>query len=132
MTTGAEIVSAARKYLGVRWRHQGRSSLGVDCLGLLVLVGKDLGLESRDTTDYARLPDGARLMRELDEQLTRVAEHQAGDILLMRFNSSPQHLAIKTDIGIIHAYAQARKVVEHSLDSVWSSRIVCSYRLPEV
>jgi cell wall-associated NlpC family hydrolase len=34
------IVSAARSWLGVPWRHQGRTRQGVDCAGLVVLVGR--------------------------------------------------------------------------------------------
>ena len=37
------IVAAARTWLGVPWRHQGRTRQGVDCAGLVVLVGRGLG-----------------------------------------------------------------------------------------
>jgi hypothetical protein len=33
---------------------------------------------------------------------------------------------------LIHAYAQARKVVEHRLDGPWRDRVVQAYSLPGV
>lgn len=132
MVTRQQVIVAARSYLGVRWKHQGRSRLGIDCLGLLIAVASDLGLSAHDSTDYPRIPDGFRLMRELNTHLRPVSECDVGDVLLMRFNTNPQHVAIKTDVGIIHSYANARKVVEHGLDATWSSRIVCAYQFPGI
>jgi cell wall-associated NlpC family hydrolase len=127
MTTRQQIVDTARSYLGVRYKHQGRTKFGLDCLGLLVRVAHDLGLSTDDATDYGSVPDSRRLMRELDARLDVVLAPQIGDVLLMRFDNNPQHLAIITDKGIIHSYAQARKVVEHGLNDEWSRLIVRAY-----
>lgn len=127
MTTRKDIIETARKYLGVRYKHQGRTRFGLDCLGLVVRVAHDLGLSDEDSTDYGNVPDGKRLMLEFDKRLDVVNHGQPGDVLLMRFDQNPQHLAIITDKGIIHSYAQARAVVEHGLDDVWSNRIVRTY-----
>jgi cell wall-associated NlpC family hydrolase len=127
MVTRQNIVDEARTYLNVRWHHQGRNMAGVDCLGLVILVAHQLGLTDFDTADYGRIPDGQRLRAGLTEHMDVTRTHQPGDVLLMRFEQHPQHVAIVTDRGIIHAYAQVRKVVEHRLDSVWSSRIVAAY-----
>ena len=43
------IIAAARAWLGVPWRHQGRTRQGVDCAGLVVLVGREFGLAAYDT-----------------------------------------------------------------------------------
>jgi len=63
---------------------------------------------------------------------------EAGDILLMRFALDPQHLAVYAgysdtyqDDGIIHAWAQARKVCEHRLTPDWRARIVRAYRFKD-
>ncbi len=70
-----------------------------------------------------------------DAQFIRIPmeDIRPGDLLLMRFEQEPQHLAIVGDyefggLSIIHAYAQARKVVETRLDDVWLSRVVVAYR----
>jgi cell wall-associated NlpC family hydrolase len=127
MITRQEIINAARNYLGVRYKHQGRTRFGLDCLGLVVRVAHDLSLSNEDSTDYGSVPDGKRLMREMDARLDITMNAKPGDVLLMRFDKNPQHLAIMTDKGIIHSYAQVRGVVEHRLDDEWAKRIVRSY-----
>jgi hypothetical protein len=50
-------------------------------------------------------------------------------VALFRINKEPQHVGIITDIGIIHAYAQARKVVEHNLDDWWKARLAGCFKV---
>lgn len=129
-----EIIAAARRYLGVRYHHQGRNRAGLDCAGLVVAVARDLGVSTAgDMIGYSRTPDGASLKAALDSSAARpVSDFQPGDILLMRFQAQPQHIAIATDIGIIHSYLMARRVVEHRLDAEWRARIVAAYAFPGV
>jgi hypothetical protein len=50
----------------------------------------------------------------------------------MRFNADPQHFGFLSGSEpdyLIHAYAGARRVVEHSIDAVWRGRILRAYRL---
>lgn len=42
--TRAAIITAARAQLGTPFRHQGRSAQGVDCVGLLICIGRALDL----------------------------------------------------------------------------------------
>lgn len=128
IVTRADIVSEARKNLGVRWHHQGRSRAGIDCIGLVIKVAHALGLSTFDIIDYSRQPDPTMLRALMAEHMTPVDAPQLGDVLLMRFETEPQHVAIVTDIGMIHAYAQARRVVEHRLDSQWRSRVLGYYQ----
>ncbi len=55
------------------------------------------------------------------------------DIALFSIDGLPQHMGIISDfgsgLGLIHAYAPAKKVVEHALDDFWCSKMVCAYRL---
>jgi len=147
--TGKEIVRAARGWIGTRFSHQGRlrktisHSGGVDCLGLLVGVAQELdlrdGLGNRlsqaDECQYSHLPDVqylesvlARLMRPVD---TRALA--PGDVLMLQVGDRPQHLGIVSDhlagLGLIHAYAPARAVVEHALDAWWKKRIHAAFRI---
>lgn len=132
MIERASITAAARRYLGVRYVHQGRATVGLDCAGLVVRVARDLGIPAQDMAGYGRLPVGDALRQTLDAQAVPVAHYREGDILLIRFQLEPQHLAIVTDSGMIHSYAAARKVVEHRIDSHWASRIVAAYSFPGV
>ena len=141
-----EIVSQAKTWIGTKFHHQGRiKNHGVDCLGLIVGVAKELNLISKDEKtllhkldkiNYGHLPDTDALYNCLSNHLTEIPKDQlkAGDIILMVFDKHPQHLGIvynydETNLGIIHSYAPAKKVVEHRLDEEWKGRIVGVFRI---
>ena len=130
----ADIVRAARGFLGTPFRHQGRvPGRGLDCAGVIVCAARALGLNAYDVTGYGRLPHGGVLSRHLQAAGCTeipIAEVRPGDLYLMRFDHYPQHLALVTDLGILHAYAEIGRVVEHRLDDVWRARIVAGLRLP--
>ena len=42
VTTSDEVVREARTWVGVPFRHQGRSRSGVDCGGIIVVVLREL------------------------------------------------------------------------------------------
>lgn len=131
------VISAARECVGTPFRHQGRLiGVGLDCAGVVLHVARALGLPAVDVPGYGRNPSGGRLESALDGQccVCRVdaSALQPGDVLLMRFSSEPQHLAICTGSGIVHAYEAAGACVEHVIDSAWRRRIVRAYRFIEV
>jgi NlpC/P60 family putative phage cell wall peptidase len=124
------IVAAARECLGTPFRHQGRlPGVALDCAGLvrhaLVAAG---AVDVPEVQGYGRAPDSDRLRQAVAGYLTQVGTWQPGDVLLMRFGREPQHLAIVTDRGIIHAYERVGKVCEHVLCPRWRARIVSAYR----
>jgi cell wall-associated NlpC family hydrolase len=110
-----------------------------------------------DETDYSHTPDTSRLYQKLCGALTLVSsgDMQAGDVVLMHVLNSPQHLGIvcnsvaresasaesheilcshkcgSQDDGmtLIHAYAQAGRVVEHPLDEYWRGTIKAVFRV---
>jgi len=142
----AELVACARSWIGTRFHHQGRLKKtalhrgGVDCLGLLVGVAGELDLMDRlgrpfvsgDIVDYSHLPDVEKLRYTLADMMGEVSvdELRLGDVLLMNVDGRAQHLGIVSDgLGIIHAYAPAKAVVEHLLDTWWMERIVAAFRV---
>jgi hypothetical protein len=147
--THTDVALCARGWLGTRFHHQGRLKKtathngGVDCLGLLVGVARELDLRTTDNTlladfdraDYTHLPDTQRLQCMLAELLTEIpAKNIApGNIVLLTIDGRPQHMGIFSDmageLGLIHAYAPARAVVEHHFDDAWRERIVAAYRI---
>lgn len=137
--SGADVVAHARELIGTRWRHQGRSHEGVDCIGLPVVVRSRLGLETLDFTNYGRIATDESMLVYCRERMVSIARNaiRPGDILVMAFGNQ-RHMAIVGDypgghLSIIHAYAQApRKVVEMRLDSHWMARVRGCFRFPEV
>lgn len=124
MTTREQFIVEARSWVGVPYIHQGRNRFGVDCIGLVIAVRHALGLPHYDVADYGRVPDGVRLRSECAKFMTPVAEAQPGDVYLMRITKYPQHLAIATERGLLHAWGPAGKVVETTMPTSWRSRVV--------
>lgn len=132
------IVAAARSAIGVPFRHQGRGPNGMDCVGLVIHVCDQFGIEYSDVQGYPRRPYVGLLESAFDEHVERgvlvrvdLALMQTGDFLMMRF-SEPQHLAILAEENIIHSHMRVGKVCEHRLDDMWRNRIVRVYRLSGV
>lgn len=146
MTTRAEVVAEARRWLGTPYRHQHRAKgHGVDCAGLVIGVARNLGIVDPqfDVNGYARTPDGKSLLEECDRFMTRIPmeQLQPGDVLVFRFTSDPQHLGVVADyphggLSVIHAYGTSNgkgEVEERRLDSKTKfMRPVQAYALPGV
>jgi cell wall-associated NlpC family hydrolase len=132
-----EVVAAARAYLGVPFRHQGRTRTGLDCLGLTGCALRDAGLKVRDSTAYGRRPDYRRLARAADGELIRLersAPLRAGVIVMFR-DADWIHVGIMTGRrSFIHARgAEGGSVVEHILDDQsWAPRLVAAWRHPRM
>lgn len=132
--TADDIITAARQCLGTPFRHQGRLlAFGLDCAGVIVHVARQIGAGHLDVSGYGRTPAGGQLEQALDSQpclelVPLIDERRPGDLLLIRFASDPQHLAIFTGETIIHAYESVGQCCEHLLSPVWASRIVRVYR----
>lgn len=133
--TREQFVAEARKWLGTPYLHQGRNRNGLDCIGLLLVVGWALGLTKYDVRGYGRTPHAGFLQAECERMMMRVKEEDArpGDVYLLRFTRDPQHLGIATERGILHAWAGgAGCVAEVSMPRSWRTRIVAAYSVPGV
>lgn len=124
----------ARSWIGTPWHHQARvKGVGVDCVGVVIGVARDLGLSGYDVTGYGELPDPAMMGRELRENLIEIpVEHvESGDILWFRIATDPQHVGIvscEDPMTIVHAMRKPGLVVEVSVDERWRKRIVGAFR----
>lgn len=154
---GERIVEIARSYVGVPWKHQGRSRTGLDCVGLVYRVWCDLGFDPAvDGTGYGHVSDGRWLRRTLERLLVRTPGVRLGGVVLMtQPGLHPLHLGIvsvlstednqfaernprfredeRVAVGtIVHANARVRKVIEQPLVPALGLRPVAYYRFPEV
>lgn len=147
--SSSQIVVQARTWLGTRYHHQGRLKKsaagpgGVDCIGLIVGVADELGLQDgtgnpisrADETDYSMYPERGRLVRCIERYLRpipleRMAE---GDVLLFRTFNDPQHVGLLTHyptggLGLIHCNSSAGRVVEQPLSDTWRRMLTHAYR----
>ena len=144
--TGADVVRAARGWIGTPYRHQASCrGAGADCLGLLRGVWREmLGPEPLPVPAYSRdwsEPQGEeRLWRAVAAVLVPVAPgcpECPGEVLLfrMRAGAVAKHLGVIGKSGaaptFIHAYS-GHGVVESALSTPWRRRIVARFRFPEM
>lgn len=140
----AQIVAAARRWIGTPYRHQAaRLGAGADCLGLVRGVWRDVvGQEPERPPAYSMdwsEPQGEERLWEAAFRHLRPAEDEAlaaGDIVLFRMRSGAvaKHLGIVSVSGrgarFIHAYS-GHGVVESPLSQPWRRRIVARFQFPE-
>jgi cell wall-associated NlpC family hydrolase len=144
MPTRADIVRIAREYIGMRFVHQGRGQTakvngrpvgGIDCAGLIVVVGHRVGVvpEDVDVPVYHRTPDGKTIREMLTTHGRHVPLREAkpGDILVFKWPTSrfPQHMGFLSELpdgrpGLIHSFFDVMKVVETGYTSPWPERVV--------
>lgn len=133
--TPAQVIECARRYLDVRWLHQGRGRGGVDCVGLILAVMSelDLPIPADVRSNYGRVPTG-ELLQKVAQYCTRLAQPEPGALILIRWpaEATPSHAAIRTDLGIIHAYKNHQGVKEHGYRAKWPQWTDSSWRLPGV
>lgn len=145
MTTRSDVVLAARSYLDTPYHHMGRwPGIGVDCAGLIICVGRDLGLVPADfdVPSYKAQPDGVSMLQWCDEHMGgAVAESDLlpGHVIVVKSSVRPQHLAILGDyvnggLSIIHAAVNATppRVIETRLMFSRTLAFVAGYRMPGV
>lgn len=139
MISREAIVFEARKCLDTPFKHQGRlPGIGLDCVGLLVAVARGLHLPHVDRRAYSMRPDGKTLIETLRANpcLVELADKSMaveGDVLVFEFLGPhwPQHAAIRTEVGMIHTYANQEKVVEHPYTEVWRNRTTHAFTWKE-
>lgn len=132
--TRDDISKAALAMVGTPFHAQGRlPGVGLDCIGVVACVARQLGIEHQDRAAYSLRPTG-ELMPALDAQFERVTgAPQEGDVLLMSFAKEPHHVAIVVDGGrIVHAYATVRKCVVQAYTDHWREKVCAIYRFPGV
>lgn len=135
------LILAARRHLGVPFRHLGRTPSSLDCVGLGWLSFADCGVILPVPRHYGRGPYRGHLMRSLIEALgdplPNGAELEPADVGVFRFREEPHHVALIGDapyggLTLIHADSSPtiRRVVEHRLDEWWLERLVAAFRRP--
>jgi len=142
--TRQQVADKARSMLGVRFLHQGRSRLGVDCVGLLYVILSELGYDGICDVEGYRSSPPSRVIYDtmcLNFDEIPISEVGVGDIYLMRTGGrKPRHASILiSDVydypngiepEVVHAYATAQRgvVVKETLNQ-WRPQCVTGFRL---
>jgi NlpC/P60 family putative phage cell wall peptidase len=143
--TGAEVVAAARGWIGTPYRHQAslRGS-GCDCLGLVRGVWRELYGEEPETlppysADWGESQGEEVLWQAALRHLRMRAGNDTGaegDLLLfrMRSGSVAKHLGVAArrpeGPTFVHAMS-GRGVIESALSEPWARRVVARFVFPD-
>lgn len=135
MATSDEIIDQARTYKGVKWRHQGRNrSTGIDCVGLIAMVAKDLKISDYDFTSYQRRANGDEFLTHFRSNLpeVHVNDIEPGDVLVFADSKYQCHAGIMSykhgRPHFIHSFAGTRKVVEQELCKKWLEKLTHAFK----
>ena len=122
------LTAAARKYIGCPFRHRGRGPVRFDCAGIVRRAYHDCGVDLPDFRLYGGDPHRDGLLSHVRAALgdpvhsgpPPMAALQPGDVLLLRYEHEPHHLAMVADyplggLSMVHADGHAGRVIEHIL-----------------
>jgi len=134
-----EFHKQAMKYVGVPFKHRGRTQRGMDCVGLLICSAIDCGYDKYQEFAYGREPRNSELEAVLEKHFGKPQDRtpQVNDVVLMRlrYGSEPSHVGIITDhpsgLGIIHAYGEIGKVTYQRFTDEMARRVTGVYQWQE-
>lgn len=143
------IVAAARSWVGTPFQHQqSLKGVGVDCVGVILGVGRELGVLEISPAAwapfaaYTRQPNPARMRKAmgkfLDESIVDPRSiPEPGSIGWFGWRADlPMHLAITAELDgrptMIHAFEDQGFCVENSIDRLWINRVDSWWQFPGV
>lgn len=103
---GNEIAAEAETWIDTPFHWQGAvKGAGADCKGLIAGVARACGRPEADSVealagDYGDVVDARRLKAGLARLFDRATEPKPGDVLLIKTDGKPQHLAIFAPRGV--------------------------------
>lgn len=134
-----ELITEARRWLGVPFRHQGRSKLGVDCAGFLEMLLATSGCLPagyKAPRNYDRRPNGELLevVKTYCVRTKQDPQRVPGSLVLICWQNDkePSHVALSTGATLIHSYMRVRCVVENGYRGVWVRDTHSAWLLPGV
>lgn len=121
------IVDEVRALRERPFLHQGRGER-LDCIGVVIVVARGLGLVAADfdITGYPPQPDGVTLLRLAREHMRELpkAQAQAGDIGVYAWGGAAQHF------GVLVPYKHGGLAIVHALGPRSPARVIESRILP--
>lgn len=123
--TRQQIIEAAFKFVGLPYRTQGREATGeyrgTDCGGLVLLIGRELGISDLEVLGYSSAPDGETFEMLLRNNMFEIPKEELkpGDVIGCDYGDGVQHTVLVTQIQprieVIHA-KRGRGVIKQYLN----------------
>lgn len=120
------FIAMARTWLGVPFRHQGRTRHGVDCIGVVICLAQESKFVPDpldEPIDYTRQPQKELLRKGVARWCDRILAPEPACVVLMRWPKMTYeaHAGILLhDNHLLHAYQQVNKVIEITYGAPWS------------
>lgn len=137
------VALAARVYVGCAFRHRGRGPVRFDCAGIVWRAYHDRGVDLPDFLLYGGEPHRDGLLMHVTAALgtpvctgpPAMDRLRVDDVLLMRYEHEPHHLAIVADyvlggLSMIQADGLAGRVLEHRLTNDHLVMVTHVFRRP--
>lgn len=131
MTT-SDINKIVGKYLGVKYKFNGDTLQGLDCINLCCLVAKDCGLyipnvnySRRNLVDYHLLLNQERVKTSLWQEV----EPQEHALAVFRVNGEIRHVGyMLNSTDFIHIMDKSSVTVESINSVLWRNKLVGCYK----
>ncbi len=123
------------RYVGIPYRHGGRTRSGLDCLGLVWLVLRDYGIRVPDgdgspySPDWFRADPGRYLRGLLAHGETApLGELRPLDLVYFRMSGAITHAGVMVDNNRFIHVLEGRSVCVSRLNSMWRRRLAGARR----
>lgn len=142
MVTREQIAAEALEWAALKTPFHWQASLkgkGCDCKGLILGVARELGLPEANSpfgaiADYKLRVDCKLLVEGLRETFDPVESPGLGDIILLKLDGKPQHLAILAESGdrprMVHTYntpGRVNHVVSVPFTAIWRNQMASAW-----
>ena len=121
-----------KKYLGINYKHKGRSLSGLDCYGLIIRVYADFGVELIDLQDeYDERWQWKRWAESIEQHYKKwqkVEIPQLLDVVLFKKNNIVNHGGVVLNNGRFIHCCKLGVIVSRLDEQIWQRRIEGFYR----
>lgn len=119
------VVDTARTYLRVPYVPCGRNRFGVDCIGLVICVARDLGWKGDDHPGVPFTDQFEQVMAIVEGRYKweRAEEPMPGDLVIFRSRAVTEG---RTEAGMLynHAGIDAGETFIHASNDNWAYRVI--------
>lgn len=132
------LIQEIKKYIGIPFLHMGRGENGLDCIGLIYVVAKNLNLvKDYKIPPYNPTPDFNELYNQLkkcsDIQRILIKDSLPGDFFLISDQNLPCHFAFLIDKNqMVHANRFRKKVVCHRISEEWRNKFRMAFSFKDL
>lgn len=102
--------------------------MGIDCVGLLICAGADIGIEVPDMQGYRRSPQPEAFLGHIRDNSDPISNPAHGCFGIFRDGTQPCHVGVFCEIDevlyLVHAYAGTGVVMEEPFIHHWPGRLI--------